>query len=93
VPFGLGTPELLVILVLALVILGPKKLPDVGRTLGKGVREFKSTISDIEDVKKSTIGQVDELKDSLKVDLTADERDEKAKPKSAPSKEPGARAG
>jgi TatA/E family protein of Tat protein translocase len=93
VPFGLGTPELLVILVLALVILGPKKLPDVGRSLGKGVREFKSTISDLEDVKKSTIGQVDELKDSLKVDLTIDERDDQAKPKSAPSKEPGARAG
>ena len=92
-PFGLGTPELLVILVLALVILGPKKLPDVGRSLGKGVREFKSTISDFEDVKKSTIGQVDELKDSLRVDLTVDERDQPAKPKSAPSKEPGARAG
>jgi TatA/E family protein of Tat protein translocase len=93
VPFGLGTPELLIILVLALLILGPKKLPEVGRTLGKGMRDFKNTMSDIEDVKKSTIGQVDELKDSLKVDLTFDEAGEKAKPKSAPAKEPGTRAG
>jgi TatA/E family protein of Tat protein translocase len=99
VPFGLGTTELIVILALALLILGPKKLPDVGRTLGRGMREFKSTMSDIEDVKKSTIGQVDELKDSLKVDLTVDEPAAKAKPKptsasaNASAKEPGARAG
>jgi len=95
VPFGLGTTELLVILGLALLILGPKKLPDVGRTIGRGMREFKSTMSDIEDVKKSTIGQVDEIKDSLKVDLTGDAADDRARPKSkgASTSEPGARAG
>ncbi|MDQ6749674.1 MAG: twin-arginine translocase TatA/TatE family subunit [Actinomycetota bacterium] len=37
--------ELIVVLVIALVILGPKKLPQVGRSLGKGMREFKDTIS------------------------------------------------
>jgi TatA/E family protein of Tat protein translocase len=95
VPFGLGTTELIIVLALALLILGPKKLPDVGRTLGRGVREFESTLSDIEDVKKSTIGQVDEIKDSLKVDLSVDGPNDKptAKPKSASAREPGARAG
>ena len=38
----LGVPELLVILVIALVLFGPGKLPDVGKALGKSIREFKS---------------------------------------------------
>jgi sec-independent protein translocase protein TatA len=67
--FGLGGLELVVILAIALIIFGPKRLPEIGRTLGKGMREVKSTVGEIEDVKKSTIGQVDELKDSFKVDL------------------------
>ena len=67
--FGLGGMELAAILVIALLIFGPKRLPEIGKTLGKGMREFKSTVGEIEDVKKSTIGQVDELKDSFKVDL------------------------
>jgi sec-independent protein translocase protein TatA len=67
--FGLGSMELIVILAIAVVVLGPKRLPDVARSLGKGMREFKSTVGEFEDVKKSTIGQVDELKDSFKVDL------------------------
>ncbi len=39
--FGLGIPELLVILVIALVIFGPGKLPEIGGALGKGIRDFK----------------------------------------------------
>ncbi len=42
---GIGFPELLIVLVIALVVLGPKKLPEVGRSLGKGMREFKDSIS------------------------------------------------
>jgi sec-independent protein translocase protein TatA len=41
----IGFPEMLVILVLALIVLGPKKLPEAGRSLGKGMREFKSSLS------------------------------------------------
>lgn len=37
--------ELLVVLVIALVVLGPKKLPEVGKSIGKGMREFKGAIS------------------------------------------------
>jgi sec-independent protein translocase protein TatA len=37
--------ELIVVLIIALVILGPKKLPDVGRSVGRGMREFKSAIT------------------------------------------------
>lgn len=44
-PFNLGPGELLLILAIALVVLGPKKLPEVGRSLGKGMREFKESLS------------------------------------------------
>ena len=44
-PFNIGFPELIVVLVIALIVLGPKKLPDFGRSLGNGMREFKDSIS------------------------------------------------
>ena len=37
--------KLLIVLVIALIVLGPKKLPEVGRSLGRGMREFKSSLS------------------------------------------------
>lgn len=46
-PFNLGPGELLLILAIALVVLGPKKLPEVGRSLGKGMREFKASVSNM----------------------------------------------
>jgi sec-independent protein translocase protein TatA len=46
-PFNIGPMELVVVLVIALVVLGPKKLPEVGRSLGKGMREFKDSISNM----------------------------------------------
>jgi sec-independent protein translocase protein TatA len=42
---GIGLPELLIVLVLALIVLGPKKLPEVGKSLGKGMREFKDSVT------------------------------------------------
>ena len=42
---NVGAPELIVILVIALLVLGPKKLPEVGRSVGRGMREFKESLS------------------------------------------------
>ena len=42
---GIGPMELMVVLVIALVILGPKRLPDAGKSLGRGFREFKGAIA------------------------------------------------
>ena len=47
--FGLQMPELLVILVIALMIFGPKKLPELGRGAGKMIREFKKAGKEVED--------------------------------------------
>ena len=47
--FGIGMPELLVIFVVALIVLGPKRLPDVAKALGKGLAEFRKATSDLTD--------------------------------------------
>jgi TatA/E family protein of Tat protein translocase len=52
-PFGnIGAPELIIILVIALIVLGPGKLPDVAASLGKGVREFRRAATDLSDAAK-----------------------------------------
>jgi TatA/E family protein of Tat protein translocase len=45
--FGIGVPELLVILVVALIVLGPKRLPEVAKALGKGLAEFRKATADL----------------------------------------------
>lgn len=42
---NLGAPELIIILIIALLVLGPKKLPQAARSVGEGMREFKDSIS------------------------------------------------
>jgi sec-independent protein translocase protein TatA len=44
-PFGIGPLELVIVLVLILVIFGPKRLPQAGRSLGQGFREFKESVT------------------------------------------------
>ena len=54
-PFGLGLPELIVILLLALVIFGPKKLPELGKNLGKGLKSFKKGLDDASEEFKAEV--------------------------------------
>ena len=48
-PSWIGLPELLILLVIILLIFGPKKLPEMGRSLGRGMREFKDSITGKDD--------------------------------------------
>lgn len=44
-PFGIGVTELVILLVVLLIFFGPKRLPEMGRSLGRGMREFKDSVS------------------------------------------------
>ena len=48
-PGNIGPMELIIVLVIALIVLGPKRLPEVGRSVGKGMREFKDSLNGITD--------------------------------------------
>ncbi len=69
---SLGFPEILMIFVVALIVFGPKKLPDFAKTLGRTIREFRKTINDakasIEDeIDKADItGEIKELNKEIK---------------------------
>jgi TatA/E family protein of Tat protein translocase len=45
--FGIGTPELIVIIVVALIIIGPKKLPDIAKAMGRALGEFRRATDEI----------------------------------------------
>ncbi|MCE2413074.1 TatA/E family twin arginine-targeting protein translocase [Candidatus Poribacteria bacterium] len=60
---GIGGMEIFIILVVALVIFGPKKLPEMGRSLGKAIREFKSAGSDLQDELTKTVNEIDKESD------------------------------
>ncbi len=74
----LGFPELIVIFIIALLVFGPKKLPELGKSLGKGLREFKRAT---EDLKQSWDEQLREAESSISdaaEELKQTERDMKA---------------
>jgi sec-independent protein translocase protein TatB len=77
--FGIGMPEMLLILAIALIVIGPKKLPDLAKSLGRAMREFKKATnefketmhidSEMEDVKKAFSGISDDVKEAVDLKL------------------------
>ncbi|HEJ83683.1 MAG TPA: twin-arginine translocase TatA/TatE family subunit, partial [Desulfobacteraceae bacterium] len=79
--FGMGMPEVIIILVIALIVIGPKKLPDLAKALGKGMSEFKKATQEI----KGSLDLEEELK-GAKEDLidTVSGLDKPAEPEGPP---------
>lgn len=71
--FGLGTQELLIILVLVMIIFGAGKLPQVGSALGKGLRNFKKGMNDNEEEPEE--GEIEEIAAKKKKEIK-EEKDE-----------------
>lgn len=73
--FGIGMPELIVIIVVALVVLGPDKLPEIARSLGKGLSAFKKAA---EDIKGDIMEAAEEPKPSPKKTAAAEAEQKEA---------------
>ena len=75
--FGIGMPELAVILVVALIVLGPKRLPEVARQLGRAMGEFRRQSNDL----------MEELQSATRTDEDESRRRDRAAPRPLPPKE------
>jgi sec-independent protein translocase protein TatB len=85
--FGIGMPEMLLILAIALIVIGPKKLPDLAKSLGRAFAEFKRATtelkdsleidSELKDIKDTFNSMSDEIKDTINFDSDARPENEK----------------
>jgi len=94
--FGLGMPEILLILAIALIVIGPQKLPEVAKTLGKAMGEFKRSAQNLKnsiDI-ETTVKEVkpepveNKPKDVIK-DITEDDPESKPQQMSTETESPG----
>ena len=93
--FGIGMQELLIILVIALIVLGPKRLPEIARALGKGMREFRKATqevkesidleSELKEIEREVI--MDEVKTEMPQKPTKKEKSPKKQQKDSPEKQ------
>ena len=87
--FGLGMPEILMILAIALIVIGPKKLPDLAKTLGRAMGEFKRSAQDFKQSidMETTVKDVTDLENLTKendpIDETTSEFNDKTKSKAS----------
>ena len=94
--FGIGMPEMILILIVALIVVGPKRLPDLAKALGRAVGEFRKATSELKEslgvdeelreVKKAFDGINSDLRDSMRAAVSSATADDGAKPhESSPS--------
>ena len=69
--FNIGLPELLIILAIALIVFGPNKLPELAKSLGKAMREFKKATEEVKESFVAETKDLEEVKDSITKDYYA----------------------
>ncbi|MBU4464033.1 MAG: Sec-independent protein translocase protein TatB [Proteobacteria bacterium] len=82
--FGIGMPEMILILAIALIVLGPKKLPDLAKSLGRAMREFKKATSELKesidvdneltDVKKAFDEMNNDIRKTVDINIDLDDK-------------------
>ncbi len=84
--FGIGMPELILILAVALIVLGPKRLPEIARALGKGLAEFRRTTDELKD-------EIREVEEELENPASSKASSEESSTPVQPSKQSGKPSG
>ena len=87
--FGIGFPELLIILLIALIVIGPKRLPELAKALGRGMAEFKKAIEEVKseidvdteipDIKRDIMDSINSIESSSDKDKDRGEKAPKYK--------------
>lgn len=76
--FGLGTTEIILVVVMIIVVFGASRLPQIGKSMGEGIKNFKKSVKDVEDATDITpiaAKKEEEVKDKLKDHENVKEKD------------------
>ena len=74
-PFGIGLPEILIFLVVVLLLFGAKRVPEIGRSMGRGMREFKDAVTGHDDDVPPRLPQAPEDEERVAEPVAPRERD------------------
>ncbi len=86
--FGIGMPELIVIMVIALIVIGPNKLPELAKSLGKGLAEFKKASEDFQRNIQEEARKVEAQESEKKAEVAPEAHQQEATAKPDESKKP-----